>query len=314
MSSIFDIIPAPLFVIAVCASVGFAVFVLLNQFQERSAARSSLRDFQDDIVIDDQREKQLLSPIQTRLVTPLISGAGQLGSRLNPPTYIEQVRLKHVQAGIFSPETVEKFLAVRLFGFIFIPIWVGYVVLFSPLGVAGMTKIGLAALGAVIGFFGPTVTLDRKVESRQNEVQRALPDVLDLLVISVEAGLGFEQAVDKVIINMPGPLSDEFARMLGETRAGAARSDALRGMQERVDTPEVRSFVLAMIQADTFGVSIGRVLRAQADEMRVKRRQRAQEKAQKAPVKMLIPMVFCIFPSLFVVILGPAALNIAESL
>ncbi len=297
-----------------CAAVGFTVFIVLNQLQERSAARSSLRQFEDDVVTTDEREKQLLAPVHQRVIAPVLSGAGQLGSRLNPPQYIEQVRLKHVQAGISSSEKVERFLALRLAGFIFIPFWLFFVFVFSPLGVGGMLQLALAALGAVLGFFAPTVTLDRKVEARQQTVQRSLPDILDLLVISVEAGLGFEQAVDKVIVNMPGPLSDEFARVLGETRAGSARSDALRGMQERVDTPEVRSFVLAMIQADTFGVSIGRVLRAQADEMRVKRRQLAQEKAQKAPVKMLIPMVFCIFPSLFVVILGPAALNIAESL
>ncbi len=314
MSSLFNLIPAPLFVIMACAAVGFTVFIVLNQLQERSAARSSLRQFEDDVVTTDEREKQLLAPVHQRVIAPVLSGAGQLGSRLNPPQYIEQVRLKHVQAGISSSEKVERFLALRLAGFIFIPFWLFFVFVFSPFGVGGMLKLALAALGAVLGFFAPTVTLDRKVEARQQAVQRSLPDILDLLVISVEAGLGFEQAVDKVIVNMPGPLSDEFARVLGETRAGSARSDALRGMQERVDTPEVRSFVLAMIQADTFGVSIGRVLRAQADEMRVKRRQLAQEKAQKAPVKMLIPMVFCIFPSLFVVILGPAALNIAESL
>lgn len=297
-----------------CAAAGFAVFIVLNQFQERSAARSSLRQFEDEVVTTDEREKQLLTPVHQRVIVPMMAGAGQLGARLNPPQYIEQVRLKHVQAGIFSNEKVERFLVMRLAGMLFIPLWLFFVFVFSPFGVSGIMKIALAGLGAVLGFFAPTVTLDRKVQARQEAVQRSLPDILDLLVISVEAGLGFEQAVDKVIVNMPGPLSDEFARVLGETRAGSGRADALRGMQERVDTPEVRSFVLAMIQADTFGVSIGRVLRAQADEMRVKRRQLAQEKAQKAPVKMLIPMVFCIFPSLFVVILGPAALNIVENL
>ena len=155
--------------------------------------------------------------------------------------------------------------------------------------------------------------LNRAVEDRQKDILRGLPDIIDLLVISVEAGLGFEQALQRVIESVEGPLPEEFSRMLGEVRAGSTRAEAMRAMDARIEVPEVRSFVLAILQADAFGVSIGRVLRGQAEEMRIKRRQIAEEKAQKAPVKMLIPMVFCIFPALFTIVLGPAVIRIAES-
>ena len=145
-------------------------------------------------------------------------------------------------------------------------------------------------------------------------MRRKLPDILDLLTISVEAGLGFEQAA------RPDHRSRARARSPTSSPAcwvrsgpAASRADAMRALEQRTNVPEIRSFVLAILQADTFGVSIGRVLRAQADEMRIKRRQLAQEKAQKAPVKMLIPMVFCIFPALFVVVIGPAMINISRS-
>ncbi len=313
MFSLLGSLPPELFVGGLVLAFGLGVFLVLSQLDERNAARSTLRQL-DDYQVENQRDQELLAPLHQRVLAPVVSGFSQFGGRFNPPEYVEGIRVKHVQAGIYSTDQVERFLATRILCFVLVPFWLGLMFLINPLGISGLLQLFVAGTGVAGLAIGPSSRLNSKVQTRARSIQRSLPDVLDLLVISVEAGLGFEQAVDRVIHNVPGELSDEFARVLGETSAGATRADSLRAFQERVDLPEVRSFVLAMIQADKFGVSIGRVLRGQADEMRIKRRQLAQERAQKAPVKMLIPMVFCIFPALFVVILGPAMINIAENL
>jgi tight adherence protein C len=152
-----------------------------------------------------------------------------------------------------------------------------------------------------------------QVEARETAIRRQLPDIMDLLIICMEAGLGFTSAMSRTVANIDGEVSDEFARVLGEMRAGATRGDALAHLANRVQLPEVRSFVLAIRQADQFGISVSTVLRNQAEDMRVARSQIAQEKAMKAPVKMLVPMVFCIFPPMFIVVIGPAALNMSAS-
>jgi len=312
MFDLLSSVPTVGFVAAFAVGVGLVLFTILSQVEEKSAIRTSLRQL-DDYEVENVRDQELLIPLRERVIGPVVDLLGRFGGRFNPPDYVASVRQKHVQAGIYSPDKVERFLAQRIMGFVFIPVWAIVMFVFNPLNLSGLLFWALLGLGIMIGALGPTSQLNKKVEARQKSIQRALPDVMDLLVISVEAGLGFEQALDRVIANVPGELSDEFSRVLGESRAGSSRSDALRAMDQRCDTPEVRSFVMAMIQADQFGVSIGRVLRSQADELRVKRRQRAQEQAQKAPVKMMIPMVFCIFPALFVVVIGPAVINIIQN-
>jgi len=165
-----------------------------------------------------------------------------------------------------------------------------------------------------LSVFGPDVILSQHITKRRLEIQRRMPDTLDLLVISVEAGLGFEQALDRTAATVPGPLSEELRRMLQETRMGASRADALRALDERTNVEELRTFIVAMLQADSFGVSIARILRTQADEMRVRRRYLAQEKSQKAPVRMLFPLVLCIFPATLVVVVMPGFMQVFNKL
>ena len=296
--------------VAVAAAAG--AWAVMSRLDERTTVRAALRQL-DDHVTQDTRDKELLAPVKDRALAPVVHALTNVGRRFTPAGYVEKVRDKFTVLGTNNPQTVDRFLAVRVATVVGAVLAFLFVIVFNVTPFSGNLRLAVGGL-LVMGFvLGPDAILSRKVEERQHEIQVQLPDVLDLLVISVEAGLGFEQALDRVIASVPGALSDEFARMLGETRAGASRADAMRAMDDRCGVPELRAFVLAIIQADTFGVSIGRVLRSQSDEMRMKRRQAAEERAQKAPVKMLIPMVFCIFPALFLVVLGPAVLQIQES-
>ena len=312
---IFSSIPIELVVGLAGLAVTGVVFTFASRSAEHAEARDTLRQVDGyDVsaaanagIIDDS---ELEGSFMDRVGKKLFSNAGEVGRRFTPTGYVEKVRTKFVMAGRDSTAEVDRFLASRVFALAFIPVVLAFFFVWNPLEFAGMTRLFIVGLLIVVLIIGPDAKLTKAVEARQKAIMSDLPDVLDLLTISVEAGLGFEQALDRTISTVPGPLSTEFARMLGETRAGASRADAMRSLDARIDITEVRSFVLAILQADTFGVSIGRVLRAQADEMRIRRRQIAQEAAQKAPVKMLIPMVFCIFPALFVVILVPAMIQI----
>jgi tight adherence protein C len=287
-------------------------FFGMSRAEDKAVVRESLRQL-DGYEVENVRDQELLAPLADRAFKPILTGLTGVGRRFTPAGYADDARMKLIRAGHRGPDALDRFLAVRVVTAVAGPILALAYFIFSPLGFDGLTHLAVTGFIAFVFLAGPDAILNRKVEDRQYELRRKLPDVMDLLVISVEAGLGFEQAIDRVVVAVPGALSDEFSRMLGEVRAGSSRAEAMRAMEQRTDIPEMRSFVLSILQADTFGVSIGRVLRSQADEMRVKRRQLAQERAQKAPVKMMVPMVFCIFPALFVVILGPAAINISRS-
>lgn len=254
------------------------------------------------------REDTLTRPLAERAIAPVVLGLGKVLNRFTPIGYLNKLQHKLMLAGTPGNLDAPSLVVIKVFTTL-----VGIVLAFFAQRVAGsgFQRLVLILFPIVLGFFGPDAWLSRKVEERRSSMQRSLPDVLDLLVISVEAGLGFDSALARVVSTVPGPLTEEFFRMLQETRVGVSRRDAMRHLMERSDLDELRSFLLAMMQAEAFGVAIARVLRVQADEMRVKRRQRAQEKAFAAPVKIVFPLVFCIFPALFIILLGPAAIQIS---
>jgi tight adherence protein C len=260
--------------------------------------------------IGSVRDDELSKPLAQRTVGPIVLRLSAFLRRFTPVGYLEKIDHKLVLAGSPANLDAPSFVVVK-----FLLTGVGLIAGFFLIDFGNSTiqRIVLFALPIALGFFAPNAWLERKIDDRRNTMLRALPDVLDLLVISVEAGLGFDAALARVVSTVPGPLSEEFFRMLQETRVGVARREAMRHLMDRTDLDELRSFILAMIQAEAFGVTIARVLRVQADEMRVKRRQRAQEKAFAAPVKLVFPLVFCIFPALFIVLLGPAAIQIVDA-
>jgi tight adherence protein C len=231
-----------------------------------------------------------------------------LALRLSPAGVTSTLQRRLDLAGNPARWTPDRILAVK---------GLGLLALGGLGGLYGLPSLGLlvlcGGLGAAAGFFLPDVLLRNAGSKRQARIQALLPDALDLLTVCVEAGLGFDAALGQVARNTGGPLAAEFARALQEMQIGASRGQALRAMVARTTVPELRAFVSALVQAGELGIAVTMVLREQASQMRLRRRQRAEEKAQKVPVKILFPLIFCLFPALFVVILGPGLLMIAHS-
>lgn len=183
----------------------------------------------------------------------------------------------------------------------------------AAVGAPAWIVLMLLALGIIGGFMAPDIILNQRAEGRQNAIRRTLPEALDLMAISVQAGVGLEQAIAVVTERLKGPLGEEFNRFLNEVQLGFSRREALQNLRERNDCAELSTFILSMLQADALGIAVGDVLKTQAVEIRAKRRQRARERAAKAPVRLLFPLIFGILPALFVVILGPAGITISRS-
>jgi tight adherence protein C len=256
-----------------------------------------------------QAMKDELEPgFQDRVLGPFMDRFVNLGKRLTPSGYSERILQKLNVAGNPPGWTVDRVLSLKALG-----IGVGAVA-GGLLGVLLGKSIGFdlaaAAVGGVVGYYGPNLFLYQKGYDRTQKMERALPDALDLLTISVEAGLGFDAALSQVARNTDGPLAAEFARVLQEMQIGLGRSNALRAMGDRSTLPDLRAFTSAMVQADAFGIPVGQVLRVQSSEMRIKRRQKAEEAAQKIPVKIMIPLVMFILPSLFIAVIGPAVIGL----
>ena len=247
------------------------------------------------------------------MLVPFVGGAGRVAKRITPLDARDRVAKKLMLAG--SPEGWD---AERVISFKVILAGCGVRGLPSRsrrmMNLQGLSFLACVGLLTIVGFLVPDSMLARKVEERQHEVLGTLSDTLDLLTISVEAGLSLNAAIAQVVQNVPGVLSQEFARMLQEIQLGVPRSEAFRHLADRTDVEELNSFALAMIQADVFGVSIASVLRTQASQLRIKRRQTAEAKAQQTPVKIVFPLILCILPALFVIIIGPGAIRIMQNL
>jgi tight adherence protein C len=250
-------------------------------------------------------EVELQRPFSERFLRPAIERLGSMMSRSTPQKARLNLMNRLDLAGRPGNLTPEDFAAVRI-------------VAAAVLAAAGLL-IGLLlgnpvylvislALGAVLGFYAPVLWLKQKVDARRSEIQKGLPDAMDLLVIAVDAGLGFDAALARVTDKYKNALSEEFAKVLREVSLGRPRLEAMDEMGRSSGVEDLHNFIQAIIQSEQFGTGIGKILRIQADEMRRKRRQRAQEKAAQATLKMMLPMVGCIFPTLWIVLLGPAAL------
>jgi tight adherence protein C len=256
-------------------------------------------------------ELELALPFSQRVVTPIVMRLARTASRFTPRSSTEKLRMKLIEAGSPSRLGPAEFLGLKI---VVAALLGGLIFLMMAFSASSLTQLVLfPAVVGTIGYMAPGIWLSRKIKERRKEIQSALADAIDLLTISVEAGLGFDPALHRVADKWENELTWEFRRMLHEMRIGKSRREAMRELATRCNVDDLNVFVASVIQADQLGVSITQVLRTQSRQLRIRRRQRAQEQAQKAPIKMLFPMAFLIFPAIYVVILGPAVPRMMSS-
>lgn len=297
----------------VAAMAGASVFFIIAALawpRRRSAVRERLERYAEQRPVTLQ-ELEWQEPFADRVLKPILQKLAGGVLRLTPQHYVRTLRHRLQLAGNPYGWGVSEFLGLRGLAAL-LALLVSFLLVLTT-SKSPFQSLIMLATAVLLGFQLPIIWLGGRIRRRRKEIQRALPDALDLLTISVEAGLGFDGALAKVATRWDNELSKGFDRALGEIRLGKNRAGALKDMSSRMEVDDVRGFVAAVVQADELGVPIAKILRVQSGQMRVKRRQRAEESAQMAPIKMLFPMVFLIFPALFVVLLGPAVPQIMEA-
>jgi len=290
----------------------FVMFLVMSLMpgDSEDAIQTRLRAMAKDPNTVDLTDLELSRPFSERVLKPLSARLASAVRMVTPQDAIDRMRKRLISAGLpYNPVTIVVFQWLMGYGFPLALFAMGVIEQQGP--AKGFGMLGFVGL---IGFALPTTWVKMKGDQRKAEITRSLPDALDLLTISVEAGLGFDSALQKVVEKLRGPLPFEFGRALYEMRLGKQRRDALKDMAERTQNPDLMQFISSLVQADKLGVSIGNVLRVQADQMRLKRRQRAEQQAQKAPLKMSFVLVFFVLPALLTVLLGPAGIAVYEQL
>jgi tight adherence protein C len=255
---------------------------------------------------------EMSQSFQERVVYPILKQFGEMATRFTPQNALQEITRKLEMSGKAGWIDAPMFLALRFVAAFIFGVIAFLAFTFTIVKQPFSTAVLYSLIAVGIGFFFPQLWLDGEIQKRQKEVQKAMPDALDLLTICVEAGLGFDSAMSNVAEKWDNELSLAFARAIREIQLGKVRRDALRSMADRIDLPELTSFVAAVVQSEQLGVSMSKILRIQADQMRMRRRQIAEELAHQAPVKMLLPMVGFIFPSIFIVLMTPAVMRIMK--
>jgi tight adherence protein C len=287
------------------------VVVGLNTPQAEDAIQERLAEISIGEEPMSLEELELSQDFGQRILIPFFNRVGRIAQNFTPQATLESAKKRLEMAGNPMQMNPAFFLMLRfVFAFLF---GTTIFIVFSRAGRGWVQGLGLSTLFMLIGFFFPNLWLGGRISARQKAVFRAMPDALDLLTISVEAGLGFDAAMAKVHEKWDNDLSLELGRVIQEIRLGKLRRDALRDMADRLGVPEMTSFVAAVIQSEQLGVSMAKVLRIQSDQMRVRRRQMAEEEAHRAPIKMVFPIALLIFPSIMIILLGPAAMLLLSS-